>query len=90
MNTAADYHTRARPDDERRAFRQYVELCTVEPELVRLLLDAMRDQPSTDEFYAKFKPRILGVAGYGARQASLKTHRAYDVVYEVIYSWVSE
>jgi hypothetical protein len=83
------YHRQIRSEHERRDARRYVELCAVEPGLVDLLHDAMREQPSTDEFYMSFRPRVVKLAGWAAQNKSLRTTHDYDTVYQTIYSWVS-
>jgi hypothetical protein len=79
---------RLRPADERESFRQFTTLVQDEPALVPLLIEVMRVQPTTSEFYLRFKPRVQCLAGWSARNPSLRTEQAYNTVYEVIYSFV--
>jgi hypothetical protein len=68
--------------------RRYAELCAVEPGLVLLLIDAMREQPTTDSFIESYKPRFKRLVGDDARLRQLRTSAAYDVVYDTIYDLV--
>lgn len=79
---------RQRPQDEREAFREYAELCQREPRLTQLLINAMREQPTTSEFYRSFKPCLTKLAGWSAEHPELRNSHDYDVVYETVYSMV--
>jgi hypothetical protein len=80
------YSYKLRPKDERDSFREYAQLCEIEPALAVLLLEVMRAQPTTDQFYDWVKPRLKHLAGWSARRPELQTCAAYDTVYELLYS----
>ena len=83
-----DYCYRLRPQDERASFREFAQLCEIEPALAELLLEVMRTQPTTDQFYGWVKPRLRNLTGWSARNPALRTSEAYDTVYELLYSMV--
>jgi len=69
------------------------------PQLVELepaLLDLYRAAQAVDGrdahfcanrvWYDSFKPRLLALAGWEARQPALKMQEAYDLAYETIYA----
>jgi hypothetical protein len=76
-----------RDDGERAALRDYFKLAAHEPALIPLLLRAMQMQGSTDEFYLVLKPQLVALVGWSAIHPRLRTCAAYDVVYELIYSY---
>lgn len=67
------------------------ELCELEPSLKELYSEA-RAVKATDEcfcanrlWYSRFKPRLVKLAGWGARDIKLRSSGAYDTAYEKIY-----
>jgi hypothetical protein len=82
------YMHQNRPQDERESFRHYAKLCESEPQLAPLLLEVMREQPTTVQFYRKIKPKLMKLAGWSAVNPGMKTSDAYDTVYEVLCSLV--
>jgi hypothetical protein len=77
-----------RPPTERASFREFAALCEAEPRLVALLVDVMRSQPTTGQFYRSVKPQLEQLVGWTAQVASLRNGEAYDTAYEVLYSMV--
>jgi hypothetical protein len=73
---------------DRIRLRQFAYLCAVEPDLSQLLIDAMREQPTTDRFIDGYKTRLQNLVGYGARHPQLRTSLSYDIVYDTIYGLV--
>lgn len=75
---------------ERRAFHRFAGLCAIEPGLASLLVDVLREQPSSAKFKEQFVPRIAGLVGEGARKGlvTLRTAQACDTVYQTLYSLV--
>lgn len=72
---------------ERAAFNRYFEAANLEPRLLPLLVQAMREQPTTSRFYENYKPHITRLAGWFAECVELRSESAYDDVYELIYSF---
>lgn len=69
------------------------------PRLVELepaLLDLFREAQAVDGgdahfcanrgWYDSYRPRLLALAGWEARQPALRTQEAYDLAYETIYA----
>ncbi len=71
------------------------DLARLEPELRRLEQDILslrrrsrgwRTFCANDVWYDLFKPRLVYLAGWGARNPALRSEEAYDLAYEHLYA----
>jgi hypothetical protein len=68
------------------------QLVELEPALLALYQEAQavdgRDAHfcANQVWYDSFKPRLLALAGWEAREPALRTQEAYDLAYETIYA----
>lgn len=79
-----------RPVGELRRFSRYMQLAKFEPALVPLLIKVMAEQPTTDKFYLEIKPRFCELVGGDATSPLMQRSSDYDVVYELLYSFVDD
>ena len=79
-----------RTQTERQLVRDFMRLAQHEPRLLDLLTEIMAEQPTSDEWYSeRWKGRVCALAGFDSNAATveLKTMKAYDVVYELCFSY---
>jgi len=70
----------------------FKQMTAIEPELRDLLREARQVKARGESFcankiwYRDFKPRLLRLVGWEARQFQLRTSSAYDIAYTRIYN----
>jgi hypothetical protein len=69
------------------------ELVAIEPRLAELRADAAASrragQCSNNVWYAKFRPRLVRLAGFGAEKPELRNSNYYDTAYDAVYAALS-
>jgi len=87
MAKAFDW-TSTRNAAERKLVREYMDFAQHDPRLLTLLTDIMQAQPPRVQWH-EWKERVATLAGWDREHdcKPLSTMHAYDVVYELCYSY---